>query len=52
MSNLLKIKDDDILFSYIIINTNFEFYKSVKYPLIPFFMDKTTTVYPLKVRLY
>lgn len=41
------MSDDDILYSYIIIKTRFEFNSNVKYPSIPCFMDKDITVYPL-----
>lgn len=40
--------DDEILYSYIIIKTEFSFKETVKYPSIPCFIDKNTTVYPLK----
>lgn len=42
------MNDDDILYSYIIIKTDFEFKSTVKYPSIPCFVDNNTTVYPLK----
>ena len=31
---------------YLIVNTKFEFPENVKYPSIPCYIDKTTTVYP------
>jgi hypothetical protein len=37
-----------ILYSYLIIKTEFKFPKSVKYPSIPCFVDKDTTGYPLE----
>jgi hypothetical protein len=45
---LMKMSDSDILYSYIIIKTSFEFSSDVKYPSIPCFMDKDIIVYPLK----
>jgi hypothetical protein len=45
---LYGMSKDEILYSYIIIKGSFEFPKEVKYPSIPCFLDKTTTVYPLK----
>lgn len=47
-TELKTMNDDDILYSYIIIKTGFEFDSKIKYPSIPCFMDKDTTVYPLK----
>lgn len=41
------MKAEDIILSYIIIKTYFKFPEDVKYPSIPCFVDKDTTVYPL-----
>jgi hypothetical protein len=46
--DLLEMDSKDILCSYITIKCSFEFPKEVKYPSIPCFVDKDTTVYPLK----
>lgn len=39
---------EEFLRGYLIVNVNFEFPEHVKYPSIPCYVDKTTTVYPLK----
>lgn len=43
-----KWDPEDFLRGYLIVNTDFEFPKNVKYPSIPCYIDKTSTVYPLK----
>jgi hypothetical protein len=47
-NDLMKMTDDDILYSYIIIKTDFEFNPDIKYPSIPCFLDSDLSVYPLK----
>lgn len=48
VKKLSSLKDRELLYSYIIIYTDFEFKNNVKYPSIPCYIDETTTVYPLK----
>jgi len=48
VTTLNGMSDEEILYSYIIIKTDFSFKDGVKYPSIPCFLDKTTTIYPLK----
>lgn len=43
-----KIRWEDRFNSYTVLNVNFEFPESVKYPSIPCNVDENTTVYPLK----
>lgn len=43
---VLTWEDQRLMDGFISINCNFVFPKSVKYPSIPCFVDKTTTVYP------
>jgi hypothetical protein len=45
-------KIDKYANGYLIVNTKFEFPESVKYPSIPCYIDKTTTVYPLSGEAY
>jgi len=40
-------KPKDFLNGYLIVHTNFKFPPTTKYPSIPCYVDKTTTVYPL-----
>lgn len=47
-NELKKMKSSEILFSYMIIKGKFNFPDSVKYPSIPCYVDRNTTVYPLK----
>jgi hypothetical protein len=50
-----ELKDwnnDNFLSGYLIINTNFVFPEHVKYPSIPCYVDKGTTVYPLEGESY
>jgi len=44
---LSKMTTSDLLNGYLIVNGTFRFPDSVKYPSIPCYVDKTTTVYPL-----
>lgn len=44
---VLKLSNVELLQGYYIINCSFKFPDSVKYPSIPCYIDKTTTVYPL-----
>lgn len=43
-----KLTSEEILFSYIAVNTHFEFPAKTKYPSIPCYVDENCTVYPLK----
>lgn len=42
-----KLKTEDFMNGYFIIQTKFIFPDTVKYPSIPVMVDDTTTVYPL-----
>ena len=42
-----KLSADEILYSYLIIHTDFEFPSGTKYPSIPCFVDENCTVFPL-----
>ena len=42
-----KWSEEDLLKGYIILNGTFKFPDNTKYPSIPCYIDKTTTVYPL-----
>jgi len=44
---LEQMSRDEILFSYLVIHTDFEFPNTTKYPSIPCFIDENCTVYPL-----
>ena len=46
--DLKSMTESDILYSFLIIQCDFEFPNTVKYPSIGCFIDETTTVYPLK----
>lgn len=46
-SELTKLTNEEILFSYLIINAEFEFPEGTKYPSIPCYVDENCTVYPL-----
>jgi hypothetical protein len=48
LSELQKLNREEILYSYLIINADFEFPKDTKYPSIPCYVDENCTVYPLK----
>jgi hypothetical protein len=43
-----KWKPEQLLRGYLIVNCDFEFPRKVKFPSIPCYADKNTTVYPLK----
>jgi len=45
---LKNFEFEEILYSYIIINTSFKFPAETKYPSIPCYLDETTTIYPLE----
>ena len=45
---LESMSNEEILFSYLIINADFEFPKGTKYPSIPCYVDENCTVYPLR----
>jgi len=44
---LTRLTREEILYSYIIINADFEFPSSTKYPSIPCYVEDNCTVYPL-----
>jgi hypothetical protein len=46
-NDLDKWTPQQFLKGYLIVNAHFNFPKNVKYPSIPCYIDKTTTVYPL-----
>ena len=46
-SELKELSLEDILYSYLIINADFEFPIDTKYPSIPCYVDENCTVYPL-----
>ena len=46
--DLKQMSRDYLIYSYTIIKCNFRFPESVKYPSIPVYVDKTSTVYPLE----
>jgi hypothetical protein len=46
--DLNKLSKEELLYSYIIINADFEFPVKTKYPSIPCYVDENSTVYPLK----
>lgn len=48
ISELNKLTPEEILYSYIIIHTDFEFPSCEKYPSIPCYVDENCTVYPLQ----
>ena len=48
VSDLQRLTRDEILYSYLIINADFEFPVGTKYPSIPCYVDENCTVYPLK----
>jgi hypothetical protein len=48
ISELQRLSRDEILYSYLIINADFEFPVGTKYPSIPCYVDENCTVYPLK----
>ena len=47
-SELKGLSDEKILYSYLVINAEFEFPSDTKYPSIPCYVDENCTVYPLK----
>lgn len=42
-----KMSEEELILSYTVIKTSFKFPKNTKFPSIPCFVDKDTTVYPL-----
>lgn len=42
-----KLTKEELLYSYLIINADFEFPTKTKYPSIPCYVDENCTVYPL-----
>ena len=49
-AELGKLSNEEIIYSYLIIQADFEFPPETKYPSIPCYIDDTTTVYPLSSR--
>lgn len=47
VAELNKMSKEEILYSYLIINAEFEFPANTKYPSIPCYVDENCTVYPL-----
>src|ERR1700679_2943791 len=45
---LQKLSREEILYSYLVINADFEFPSNTKYPSIPCYVDENCTVYHLK----
>ena len=52
VEELHKMSSDEILYSYIIIQVEFDFPENIKYPSIPCFVDENSTVYPLSGKAY
>jgi len=48
ISELIKMSNEELIFSYTIIECEFEFKDNTKFPSIPCFIDKSSTAYPLK----
>jgi len=48
ISELEQLSRDEILYSYVIINTDFEFPSDTKYPSIPCYVDENCTIFPLR----
>lgn len=48
--DLIKMSEEEVLYSYLIIRADFEFPSSVKYPSIPCSVNEVCTVYPLQGR--
>lgn len=47
VTELNRMSKEEILYSYLIINAEFEFPEDTKYPSIPCYVDENCTVYPL-----
>jgi len=47
VTDLNRMSKEEILYSYLIINAEFEFPEDTKYPSIPCYVDENCTVYPL-----
>jgi hypothetical protein len=47
IEELLKFSDTELLYNYLIIQTDFEFPCETKYPSIPCFVDDNCTIFPL-----
>jgi hypothetical protein len=47
IDDLHKLTNSELLYSYLIINADFEFPCDTKYPSIPCYVDESCTVYPL-----
>jgi hypothetical protein len=48
VNQLNKLSIEEILYSFLIIHTRFDFPKTTKYPSLPCFVDEICTVYPLQ----
>jgi hypothetical protein len=48
LSELQSLTKEEILYSYLIINADFQFPVDTKYPSIPCFVEENCTVYPLE----
>jgi len=48
LSDLHNLSKEEMLYSYLIITTDFEFPSDCKYPSIPCYVDENCTVYPLR----
>jgi hypothetical protein len=48
ITDLNKLTNDEILFSYLIMSVEFEFPTNTKYPSIPCYVDENCTIFPLQ----
>lgn len=48
VTELKRLKKEEMVYNYLIISADFEFPNSTKYPSIPCYVDENCTVYPLK----
>ena len=48
--DVAKLSDESLIFSYTVLDVDFVFPSTVKYPSIPAYVDEVVTVYPLKGR--
>jgi hypothetical protein len=47
LNDFNEMDKEEILYSYIVIKVNLSFPEYIKYPSIPFYIEDTTTIYPL-----
>jgi len=47
-ADLAALSDADLIYSYLIIHTKFNFPPETKYPSIPCFVDENCTIFPLR----